>query len=111
MAAYLEESDVRHDRSDNSDNLGIIVEQIPPVLLECDANHTASSASIPPHPETMTYLLQAEKKMLMIKLVRLAHFASHPRPAPRRLPVLTAEAIPSEAGTWKNVLVVERRQD
>jgi hypothetical protein len=110
MAAYLEESDIRHDRSDNSDNLGIIVEQISPVLLECDANYTASSASIP-QPKVMTYLLQAEKKILMIKLVRLAHFASHPRPAPRRLPVLTAEAIPSEAGTWKNVLVVERRQD
>ena len=59
----------------------------------------------------LTDLLQAEKKILMIKLVRLAHLASQPLPAPSRLPVLTAEAIPSEAGTWKKVLVVESKQD
>jgi hypothetical protein len=49
--------------------------------------------------------------MLMIKLVLLAHLASQPLPAPSRFPVLTADAIPSEAGTWKKVLVVDKRHD
>lgn len=114
-ATYLEEGDVRHDRSHDSDDLGIVVEQISPILFERNADHTGhqflTHLAALLIPEGGTYLLQAEKKMLMIKLVLLAHFASHPRPAPSRLPVLTADAIPSEAGTWKNVLVVDSRHD
>jgi len=109
---YLEKSNVRHDGSYNLDDFGIIVEQISPVLLERNTNHTNDQLV----PSTnrfwkLTDLLQAEKKILMIKLVLLAHLASHPLPAPSKFPVLTADAIPSEAGTWKKVLVVESRQD
>lgn len=44
-------------------------------------------------------------------LARLAHFASHARPAPNKLPTLTALAIPSDAGTWKKVEALESRHD
>jgi hypothetical protein len=108
----LEKSDVRHDGSYNRDHLRIIVEQISPILLERETNHTDDQLM----PSTNGYgkladLLQAEKKILMIKLVLLAHLASHPLPAPSKFPVLTADAIPSEAGTWKKVLVVESKHD
>lgn len=58
-----------------------------------------------------TYAFKDEKKILMNRLVLLAHLASQPRPAPNRFPHLTAEAIPREAGTWKNVDVVDKRHD
>jgi hypothetical protein len=108
----LEKSNVRHDGSYNGDHLRIIVEQIPPILLERETNYTIDQLT----PSTnrsgkLTDLLQAEKKILMIKLVLLAHLASHPLPAPSKFPVLTADAIPSEAGTWKKVLVVESKHD
>jgi len=59
----------------------------------------------------VTYLLRSAKIKLRKRHARLAHFASQPRPAPRRLPHRTALAIPSEAGTWKKVEAVERRTD
>lgn len=58
-----------------------------------------------------TDLLIEAKKIDKNKQARLAHFASHPLPAPSKFPTLTAEAIPNAAGTWKNVDVVERRTD
>ena len=108
----MEKSDIRHNGSYNLDHFRIIIEQISPVLLKRDTNYTIDQLM----PSTnrfwkLTDLLQAEKKILMIKLVLLAHLASHPLPAPSKFPVLTADAIPSEAGTWKKVLVVESKHD
>lgn len=51
------------------------------------------------------------KATARMRLDRLAHFASQPLPAPRRLPHLTAAEMPSDAGTWKNVEAVDRRTD
>jgi hypothetical protein len=110
-ATYLEKSDVRHDGSYDLDYLRIIVEQIAPILLERDTNYTVDQLIPSSSRLQLTNLLQAEKKILIIKLVRLAHLASHPLPAPSKFPVLTADAIPSEAGTWKKVLVVESKHD
>jgi hypothetical protein len=107
----LEKCNVRHDGSYNRDHLRIIVEQVSPILLERETNYTNDQLIPSTSRLELTDLLQAEKKMLMIKLVLLAHLASHPLPAPSKFPVLTADAIPSEAGTWKKVLVVESKQD
>jgi len=108
----LEKSDIRHDGSYNRDHLRIIVEQVSPILLESETNYTIYQLMPAVNrSRKLADLLQAEKKILRIKLVLLAHLASQPLPAPSKFPVLTADAIPSEAGTWKKVLVVESKHD
>jgi hypothetical protein len=66
---------------------------------------------LPRKPAHPTHLLTSANPTLRNKLALLAHLASQPRPAPSKFPHRTALAIPSDAGTWKNVDAVERSTD
>ena len=46
---YLEEGDIRHDGSDNSNNLGIVIEQVSPVLLERHTDNTGHQLQTSQH--------------------------------------------------------------